>query len=904
MAAIISLTITGLPAPSAKILAVPLGCLAALAAVAPTAAAPAAADHGQPIVQAERARTPIAVDGRLDEEAWGHAPVQSAFRQRDPNEGEPATELTELRILYDEDALYVGVRLHDREAGRIVRQLSRRDVVAEADSFSLFLDPHHDHVTGVEFQVSAAGVQRDSILYDDNFEDDSWDAVWESAVSVDDGGWTVEMRVPFSQLRFPASPRHTWGINARRVIQRKNESSWLALVPKNENGLASRMAHLAGIEGIAPGKHLELLPYASAREEHVAPARAGDPFNDGSRAFGRAGLDLKYGLATNMSLVAAFNPDFGQVEVDPAVVNLTANETFFEEKRPFFIEGAQVFSHFAHSGASDYPYFFYFEPLIFYSRRIGRTPQGLPAAPYVDVPDATTILGATKLTGRTRGGWTVGALEAVTGTEYAHVSDGLSRGRIEVEPLTNYFVARTRRELGRRAAVGFLATAVNRRLRTPELESLLVDQAYVGGIDGHVFIDSKRDWVVSGGIAGSSVSGSRASVLRLQRGALRYYQRPDAPHVHLDPTATSLSGWNGSLGINKNSGNVTANAGVWGISPGFEPNDLGFATQADRGGAHGLVQFRKLTPDRWTRSRTIWFAKWWTFNYGRESQGDGVQSTANVQLLNYWRLVLNLQRSWATLDDRLTRGGPTVVRPGIQSANLTVTTDGRRRLWASVNGILQKRDFGNWMRLLSAQLNYKPWAALTLSATPSLLRVRSVAQYLATVPDATATSTFGARYVFGNLGQTEVALPLRANLVLSPKLSLQLYTQALLSAGHYRAIEELAAPRTYDFPAYGADRGTLAYDPAGAAYLIDPDGAGPAASFRLADPNFNFKSLRVNAVGRWEFRPGSSLYLVWTQRRQDQAYPGDFELGRDARRLFRARPDDVFLVKVAWWLGR
>ena len=265
---------------------------------------------------------------------------------------------------------------------------------------------------------------------------------------------------------------------------------------------------------------------------------------------------------------------------------------------------------------------------------------------------------------------------------------------------------------------------------------------------------------------------------------------------------------------------------------------------------------------------------------------------------------LRVQRSWATLDDRLTRGGPTVVRPGIQSANLTVTTDSRRRFWVSANGVVQKRDFGNSSRQVSAQLNFKPWAALTLSATPSLLRVRSVAQYLATVPDATATSTFGARYVFGNLGQTEVAVPLRANLVLSPKLSLQLYTQALLSAGHYRAIEELAAPRTYHFPAYGADVGTITYDPAGSAYLIDPDGAGPAASFRLADPNFNFKSLRVNAVGRWEFRPGSSLYVVWTQRRQDQGYPGDFSFGRDAARLFRARPDDVFLVKVAWWLGR
>jgi hypothetical protein len=361
--------------------------------------------------------TTITVDGHLDEPAWEQAPVFGGFLQRDPNQGEPATEPTELRLLYDDGALYVGARLHDREPDRIVRQLSRRDAVAEGDRFSLFLDPHHDGRTGVELQVSAAGVQRDALIYDDNFENDTWDAVWESAVTIDDGGWTVEVRIPFSQLRFPQASGHTWGINARRTVHRKKEESWLELVPKNESGLASRMAQLEGIEGISPGRHLELLPYASARAEHVAPARLGDPFNDGSRLFAGAGLDLKYGVATNMGLVAAFNPDFGQVEVDPAVVNLTAYETFFEEKRPFFTEGGQIFANFGRSGASDYRTFFYPEPLLFYSRRIGRAPQGTGTADFVDEPAATTILGAAKLTGRTAGGWTVGVLEAVTGRD-------------------------------------------------------------------------------------------------------------------------------------------------------------------------------------------------------------------------------------------------------------------------------------------------------------------------------------------------------------------------------------------------------------------------------------------------------------------------------------------------------
>jgi hypothetical protein len=297
-------------------------------------------------------------------------------------------------------------------------------------------------------------------------------------------------------------------------------------------------------------------------------------------------------------------------------------------------------------------------------------------------------------------------------------------------------------------------------------------------------------------------------------------------------------------------------------------------------------------------------SKWWTFNYGRESQGDGVQSAANVQLLNYWRLNLGLQRSWATLDDKLTRGGPTVVRPGIESISASVVSDTRRRFWGSTTFTAQRRDFGNSTRSVGGELSLKPWAALTLTAAPTFLRVRNVAQYLATVPDATATATFGSRYVFGGLEQTELSMPLRVNLVLSPKLSLQLYTQALLSSGDYPTIKELGAPRTYDFPVYGVDAGTLGLLPDGNSYLVDPDGAGPAAAFRLGVPDFNVKALRANAVMRWEFRLGSTMYLVWTQRRQDQAHPGDFSFGRDTRDLFRSPSDDVFMIKVAWWLGR
>jgi hypothetical protein len=680
-------------------------------------------------------------------------------------------------------------------------------------------------------------------------------------------------------------------VNARRVVHRKNESSWLALVPKNESGLASRMARLEGLDRVEPARHLELVPYVSGRAEYVEPLGGGNPWNDGSRLFGGAGLDFRYGVGTGMALVGAVNPDFGQVEVDPAVVNLTAFETFFEEKRPFFTEGSQVFLRFGRSGAADYTTYFYPEPLLFYSRRIGRVPQLAASGEFVDSPQATTILGAAKLVGRTGSGWTVGLLEALTGREHARVATGPDRGRVETEPLTNYLAGRAQRGLGARGAIGFVATAVVRDNDTAPLEALLPERALVGGVDGHVFLDGRRDWVLSGGLAGSTVAGSRESILRLQRAPQRYYQRPDAPHVTVDPAATSLSGWSGRLGLNRNRGNVTLNAGLWNISPGFEPNDLGYATQTDRGGAHAQVLFRKLTPDSWTRTRRLALAKWWTFNDGRESQGDGVSLAAGALLRNYWQVDATLGKSWNTWDDKLTRGGPTTIRPGIESLTVLASSDVRRRLWVTAQAALSNREFGSRSRQFVATVNLRPFSALTLTAQPTFLRAHTVAQYLTTVADPTAVETYGARYVFGTLDQDELSVPLRVSYVLSPRLSLQVYLQALRSEGGYPQIRQLAAPRTYDFPVFGDEQGSIETLPGGS-YLLDPDADGPAAPFRLARPDFDLRSLRLNAVLRWELRPGSALYAVWTQRRQGQAS------------LAQLHSDDVLMLKLAWWIGK
>ena len=886
-------------------LVVSIAAAAAAAALADSAAAQASAPHAPRAAFAATrvAKAPV-IDGRLDDEAWQGVEAASSFTQQDPDEGQPATERTELMITYDDEAVYIGARMHDREPSLIARRLSSRDDDSDADFLDVYFYPMHDHQTGAGFQISAAGVQRDAILYNDSWDDSSWDSVWQSAVSVDDDGWTAELRIPLSQLRFAFGERQTWGVNAMRFIRRKNERDWLELVPKNESGRASRMAHLSGLDGLRPKRHIALLPYTAARAEFVQPARVGNPFNDGSRAFGSAGVDLKWGVTSNLTLDGTVNPDFGQVEVDPAVVNLSQFETFFPEKRPFFLEGAQIFGNFGQGGANNFWGFNTSDPNIFYSRRIGRTPQVSASGEFTDLPAATTILGAAKLTGKTRTGWSMGLLNAVTDRETARIESQAIRGAATVEPLTNYLVLRMQRDIGRRAGAGFLATAVSRRLDTPAMQDSLASSAYVLGGDGYWFLDGDREWVVTGKLAGSWTHGNTTMMTRAQRAAQRYFQRPDAPHVSLDSSRTSLDGFSGRVNLNRNSGLLHVNAAFWGVSPGFESNDLGFFTTGDRFGGHAVVMWRDVTPGRIIREWNAWSAKWWTWNFGREQQGDGVNGNSWVQFRNYWSVSGGYGIFREVLDDRLTRGGPSAVLPGAWRWNLNLDSDQRHLLSFSTGYSFSRNDAGgsNWNARFS--VNIKPSPRLTISTGPEWSENAAIAQYVRSVDDETATETFGGRYVFGNLAQQQLAVPTRANVILTPRISIQVYAQPLIAVGDYDNFKELARPRTFDFLSYGSDIGQLTYDAGSGIYQVDPDGTGSAPRFSFSNPDFNFKSLRLNAVFRWEPRPGSAFYAVWTRQQQDSSHPGGLSLRRDTSAMFSAPGDDIFLVKLAYWIGR
>ena len=885
-------------------LVVSIAVLVAAMALADPAAAQNTTHAPRAVFSAVRVSNAPVIDGRLDDEAWQGVEPATSFTQQDPNEGQPATERTELRITYDDVAVYVAARMYDSEPSLIARRLSSRDDDSDADFLDFYLDPMHDHQTGAGFQISAAGVQRDAILYNDTWDDSSWDSVWQSAVTVDGAGWTAELRIPLSQLRFTFGERQTWGINAMRFIRRKNERDWLELVPKNQSGRASRMAHLTGMDGLRPKRHLALLPYTAGRAEFVQPSRVGNPFNDGSRAFATAGVDLKWGVTSNLTLDGTVNPDFGQVEVDPAVVNLSQFETFFPEKRPFFLEGAQIFGNFGRGGANNFWGFNTSDPDIFYSRRIGRTPQVTASGEFTDLPAATTILGAAKLTGKTRSGWSFGLLNAVTDRETARTESAAIRGVATVEPLTNYLVMRMRRDIGRRAGAGLLATAVSRRLDTPAMQDSLASSAYVFGGDAYWFLDRDNEWVVTGKLAGSWIQGNTTMMTRAQRAAQRYFQRPDAPHVTLDPSRTSLDGFTGRVNLNRNSGLLHVNAAVWGVSPGFESNDLGFFTTGDRFGGHGVVMWRDVTPGWIVREWNAWTAKWFTFNFNRERQGDGINGNSWVQFKNYWSVSGGYGMFREVLDDRLTRGGPSAILPAAWQWRVSLDSDQRHLLSFSTGYAFSRNDGGgsNWNTRFS--VNIKPSPRLTISTGPEWSTNQTVAQYLRSVADETAAETFGGRYVFGRLAQQQLTIPTRANVILTPRISIQVYAQPLIAVGDYDDFKELARPRTFDFLSYGSDVGDLLYDGRTNIYQVDPDGAGSAPPFSFSNPDFNFKSLRLNAVFRWEPKPGSAFYAVWTRQQQDSRNPGSFSLGRDVGALFRSPGDDIFLVKLAYWIGR
>jgi hypothetical protein len=860
-----------------------------------------AQDAPPPPVTAVRSGEAIKIDGQLDEKVWqtsGH----SQFTQVDPNDGTEPSEKTLVWVAYDDQALYVAAYLYDSDKEKITTRLSRRDDFGESDWFILCIDPYLDRRTGYQFAVNPSASICDWTLQNDNWSDSTWDGVWEAKTAVNGEGWTVEMKIPFNQLRFKRQGDGVWGVDFQRLIKRKNEFINYAWKPKEKVGFVSYFSRLQGLHDLTPSRYYELMPYAFG-QLRFQPAEPGNPFQTGSKLFANGGLDLKLGLKSDLTLDATFNPDFGQVEVDPAVINLSAYETYYEERRPFFIEGADIFNGFGRGGSLGGPIFNWPSPDFFYSRRIGRAPQGYYAGDgFSEIPDGTTILGAFKLSGKI-GGWKLGVLSGITASESARIDEEGLRSSQEVEPFTWYGAARAQREFADgRHGLGFIATGVLRDSLDESMTGLLNRDAQALGIDGWTFLDSKRNWFLTGWLGATRVAGDPAQILRLQKSSMHYFQRPDADYLDLDPQADSLSGWGGMVRFGREQGRFWMHVNLGAISPGFDPNDIGFQFgTSDTINSSVDFSYRWPHPGKLFRSVFTWIGAYRTWDFGGSYTGNGIAGSLQTEWLNYWYSSINYSVSFPYYSDTLTRGGPQTLIPFSYSLSGQINSDSRQKIIVSPYFSFSERPGISLTSGAGLSLRVKPQKSLSIRLTPSLNNLRTELQYVRRVADASMTDTYGDRYIFGRIDQKTLACELSINWSFSPTLSLQAYLQPFISAGAYDRFKELARPRSNIYNVYGEGASTVSDGPDG--YILDPDGAGPLPSFSLANPDFNMKSLRGTVVLRWEYRPGSLLYFVWTQNRADFAHPGDLQLGRDLGAALTAPGDNIFMLKFTYRLN-
>ncbi|MGK7311512.1 MAG: DUF5916 domain-containing protein [Candidatus Longimicrobiales bacterium M2_2A_002] len=862
----------------------------------------------------------ITVDGRLDEAVWRRVAPATGLRQYQPDEGAPASYPTEVRVLYDDQALYIGARM--TQPTGVVAPLARRDQLLDAsgdngsfnslttDKLVIRLDPYHNHLDDAWFEVNPAGVRGDQLN-----GDPSWDPIWDSAARTDSLGWTAELRIPFSQLRFSPDTVQTWGLQIWRYIDARNEQVMWSFRPRDAAGGPAFYGHLDGLEIARQPRQLEVLPYVvtGSRFDRAAPA---DPYGEDREMRLDVGADIKVLLTPSLTLDATLNPDFGQVEVDPASLNLSAFETYYDEKRPFFVAGRSAFSFggmrcmFCNNTSS---------LSSFYSRRIGRPPQLAgyveDNAEYFDSPDNTSILGAAKVTGRTDGGYTIGVLDAVTGRESARFipEDAVGEASQVVEPVTNYFVGRVEKELrGGRSTVGGILTSVVRSTDDPVVADRLHSHAETAGIDWyHSWKDREYSWM--GSTLVSNVAGSAAAIARTQRSSARYFDRPDRAttgdglfSAAWDPDATSLRGYGLFTRVGKDSGGILRWEAMANVrSPGFENNDIAFLNRSDYVWFNGNIGGSFSTPTRFYRSIFTSIGGAIEHNYDGDRTRATLQAYYGMELPNYW----NLRTFWihdaTAYDDRLTRGGPVVKRNGYDFGHFQVSTDARATAVFDIQ-VRGARGIGDDTRLfeLVPGLALKPAPNVFIQLSPSYRYDETSAQYVTTVEDPTATDFFGSRYVFGFIETQTLSLSTRINWTFTPDLTLQLFAQPFIATGDYSSFREFAAPGALEKLVYGEDMGTIQYDDDAATYTVDPDGDGPAATFTFDDPDFTTSALRGTAVLRWEYRPGSTLFFVWTQQRSGYDNVGTFELDRARSAIFDQRPLNVFQIKATWWFGR
>jgi hypothetical protein len=838
---------------------------------------------------------PPVIDGNLNDPIWGKAAWGDDFIQREPYEGKEPSQQTAFKILYDDKNIFVAVRAYDEEPEKIEKRMSRRDDI-EGDWVEVHIDSYYDHRTAFCFKVNAAGVKSDFVISNDgNNEDNTWDPIWYVKSAYDEQGWTAEMKIPLSQLRYGKKENQIWGLQIIRRLFRKQETSHWQLIPQKASGWTHLFGELHGIKGIRAQRQVELTPYTVGRTQRFE-REEGNPFATGSLSNLFGGLDGKVGLSSDLTLDFAVNPDFGQVEADPSVVNLTAFETYYQEKRPFFIEGKNILNFQIMGGDGTFS-----NDNLFYTRRIGRTPQYEPETEdeeYLDMPANTTILGAFKITGKTKNGLSIGIIDSITARENAQLSYLGQRREQTVEPLTNYFGFRLQKDHNKGNTIfGGMFTATNRSIKNEDL-NFLHDAAYSGGFD---FIHYWKDktYYFSLKTVFSHVRGSPEAILETQESPVRYFQRPDADYIWVDPNRTSLSGHGGTMDFGKGgSAGLRFSTGVSWRSPGLELNDMGYLRNADVIMEWVWGNYRIAKPFSIFREISFNFNQWMGWDFGGEQIFNGGNFGTWGQFKNYWSLSTGMNRQGEGLSTSALRGGPALRWPGGWNGWIFVNSDSRKKLRIDMGTYFYYAD-QNDSRVNGVQIGvtYRPSKALSLSISPTYEFNLEELQYVTTEEE------FGSeeRYVFARINQKTLGITCRLNLSLTPDLSIQFYGQPFISAGKYSDFKLITDSRAkaYEnrFRLFKDDE--IGYDlDAEEVYVDENLDGGVDYSFEI--PDFNFLQFRSNLILRWEYTPGSTLYLVWSQGRTESSLVGDFSIRNGMRDLLYIYPHNVFLIKFSY----
>lgn len=842
----------------------------------------------------------IQLDGHLKEPAWEAVDWSTSFIERQPDQGTEPSQQTRFKVVFDDKYLYIGFQCLDSAPDSIVRRMSRRDEFP-GDWVEINIDSYHDLRTAFSFTYSVSGVRGDEYITDNgNNWDSSWNPIWDGASNIDTEGWTAEIKIPFSQLRYGKQAEPVWGIQVQRRIFRKEERSTWQHIPQNASGWVSEFGELHGLRNLPDNKQVELAPYVVAKTTRFKP-EVGNPFADGQNSQITGGLDGKVGITRDLILDFTINPDFGQVEADPGAVRLDGYQVFFQERRPFFVESRNLFDY---QLTGSYAGGQYDNDLLFYSRRIGGAPHGYPAlknGEYAAVPQNTSILGATKFSGKTEKGLSIGVLESVTQAEYARIDNQGERREELVEPTTNFFLGRVMKDYRQgNTIIGGVFSAVNRLQASDDWHR----SAYSGGLDFQHYWKN-RWWFLRGNMIFSQVQGSKQAILNTQTAFEHLFQRPNARYLEVDTTRESLTGTGGTLRFGKIGGKLNKQGGLFKFetgatwrSPELELNDAGFLQAADEVNHFAWAGYQIQKPFSVFRNARVSYNHWARWDFGGQFLYSAFNTNVHGWFKNNWRVGAGITYNPLDVSNNALRGGSSLRRPAGYGTFMYVNTDDRKKVvggveWSQGQGFghtTQSNDFSVWASV-------QPMNAMQVSVSAGYGESwRKQDQFVA------QTQYQGQlRTIVSEVAQKSFYLTLRANYNLTPDLTIQYYAQPYIFRALYQNFGFVTDPlhTEYDarFHPYNSDE----IQALGSGFSVDENRDG-ITDYSFGAPDFNYIQFRSNWVLRWEYIPGSELFFVWSQGSTPNAY-GDLytPLGRSLFHNFlEEQARNVLLIKCTY----